>query len=337
MQDREAGAQISMSFDFFTPDDAEQTLANSKKFASIKDLILNLKPKPGEELVYTVRPFGFAHQYVQASPFRPIMKMQPDGTEKPDREAMEFTDADTNKSFYRRGVKDSEVGKYGECPYKKAGYCLQDRWAMNVLVMNEDGTMRVAVMDGPKSLFEPIWNFQKANKDRNKSRKTPGKYCENVGGLKSHELEVKAAPAKKGKGADYTIQFLDGTEMDDEQIEQIMKSGKRSDVEIAAIRKQYAGTPIADAPDWMFCGPDLSKIFKPQLPGQSNATSRTSNEGQEEDGASASTTATSTSARTRTKASSTVKPAEADEDMFGDVSTTTSAGGTATEEVDGEW
>jgi hypothetical protein len=267
---------------FYTPEDGAQEIQRSS-LPKFTDILIDLKVKDEEKKV-VVRPIGFPYKYTQYSPFKPVTVKQADGSVKKDRAPQEFADSDVVKGFYRRGVNDDQLEDYGltECPYAAGNYCGQDRWAQNVLEIFEDGTYAVKVLDGPKSLWEEFWKWQRSNRDRNIARNSPGKYVENLGAEKSHECEITASPSRRGagKGADYIVAFLEETTITDEQIEALERAGKPTDEELAQIRKTNADRPsIMKAPDWMFYGYPLKKLFKPQLPRTEAANGRSDNEG----------------------------------------------------------
>ena len=225
--------------------------------------ILDLEPAHGARTI-RVRPIGMPYGYVRYSAAMSKWALASDGSSRAEPGPHPFPD-DGHPADHRVGLTAEQALALGidECPYAARGWVPQHRWAMNVLEILGPDVFQVRVLEGPRSLWEYFWGFEKANRERN-AEKGHRRYVEDAGGAVTHLFDVVVTPPKLRRPRDlpYHVEFGEQTEISESEVEALAKVGRPSTATLVHLRAQHSGgAALEKAPDWTFFGHPLWRMF----------------------------------------------------------------------------
>lgn len=225
---------------------------------------VNLKPDPATgETVRNLRIIGFPVTFRQFTD-----KKRKEGGEKGATVRVPFPDAHLNSNFTRIGTGNDPA--YGECPWQKLGYISSQRYAVNVLERQKDGSCVVKILEKGGSIFNKFIEYETTNRETNLENPDEDPLCVMLGGAVAHDVRIKAKanPQALG-GVEYVVSVAPRpSKVTEEEIEMLAAIGTPKPEEIANERAAYEALrqedpQLPDWEDWFLYGYNLSNIFKP--------------------------------------------------------------------------
>lgn len=233
----------------------------------------------GTEVSRTMRIIGFPNDLFRYSPKKwnnQIPNKRSPG-KMGDWEEVPFPDADyARQNFTRIGTTNEADLKAGKCVWYNERFARDLEFVAQVLVYNDDGTIENKVFNKKGSLFQTLFNAEKANaaqaeRYRKMNKPVPSALWELIGGEVAPTFTVtarKSGPMKQN--IEYTLVISPVAEpLTDEEIEILKSTREITPEELEEIyqRDEAACTPgektLREYPEWFVYGHDIEAMFKP--------------------------------------------------------------------------
>lgn len=240
---------------------------NQPKTRGGKAEFVNLKPDPQTgETVRNLRLIGFPIKFRQFTNRQPDWERRQRG-DKGATKQVPFPDAHLSNSFTRIGTDNDPA--YGECPWEKMGYIGSERFAVNVLERQKDGTSVVKILEKGKMIFGKFMEYEASNREINLENPDEEPLCVMLGGPVAHDIKIKAKsnPNALG-GVDYVVSINPRPSMvTEEEIELLRSVGVPKPEDLEAERKAFDlnkknDPQLPEWNEWYFYGYNISNIFK---------------------------------------------------------------------------
>lgn len=246
---------------------ANKPQSSGNGFAKAEFVDLKPDQATGETVRY-LRIIGCPIQFRQFTDKKPDWDRRNAG-EKGATKKVPFPDALLNAKYNRIGTENDPA--YGECPWQKLGYISSNRYAVNVLERQPDGTSVVKILEKGAMIFNKLMEYETTNRETNDENPNDEPQCVMLGGVIAHDVKIKAKanPSNAMGGVDYVISVHPKkTQVTEEEIAMLKALGCPTDEEIANERAAYekdrkVDTQLPEWEDWYLYGYNISNIFKP--------------------------------------------------------------------------
>ena len=240
--------------------------------SNYKDMIVQLKPDDATgQTVRNLRIVGLPIEY------KDFTAKKRNANNPKEFDKVSFPDEALNKSFSRIGHDDEN-----QCPWKKLGFISSNKYSVNVLERQKDGTSIPKVLNKGIQIFQEFTKWELANHEMNLENGDDS-LCTALGGAVAHDVRIKAEKnASALGGVKYTVAVNPKTSiLSEEEIEMLRAIHEPTAAELAADRAAYEAdreqdnadrdasaeynkkyAPMPEWEDFFTYGHDLAKIFK---------------------------------------------------------------------------
>lgn len=235
---------------------------NKNSYTKLSDVLVDLSVRETPKVVRRLKLVGDPYEYTEFNEMQPMPNPNNDPALRYKTVKVPFPDSDTNKMITRIGHLDPD-----KCPWRKLGYTPITRYAQNCFERQEDGSWKVKVLKGGKTIFKPIALEQLSRmSDEDLDDDDPKHFGTRVSPcVRITATNTGMAPPKS---VEYSVSFdPKSTTITDEMIEDLRKCGEPSAEDLAVERNGYIKDAKNDKsmPEWedfFAYGYPLHVIFK---------------------------------------------------------------------------